>query len=69
MNKKCDICGGEIDFDNGGAALMVAFCYDHGTTLSNNAYCGECFNMFLRKPMSVLNDKADLNIPGLEVSE
>lgn len=63
MNKKCDICNGEVDFDNGGAALMMAFCYDHSVSLNNVSYCADCYKMFVAKPLGVLSDKAGLNIP------
>ena len=61
--KKCDICGGEIDFANGSAALMIAFSYDHSTTMTNNAFCADCYRMFVEKPLKLLNEKGCLNIP------
>lgn len=69
MDKKCDICGSDVAFENGGAALMVAFCHDHSTTMSNMAYCPDCYKMFVEKPLKKLSDKACLNIPFEEVSE
>jgi len=63
MNGKCDICGGAVDFNGGGAALMMAFCYDHTTTMTNNAFCAECYKMFVEKPLMVLSEKAGLKIP------
>lgn len=69
MNGKCDICNGNVDFDNGGAALMMAFCYDHGTTMSNMSYCAECYKMFVDGPLRTLSDKACMNIPFEEVEK
>ena len=69
MNGKCDICNGNVDFDNGGAALMMAFCYDHSTTMSNMAYCSECYKMFVDGPLRILSDKSGLNIPFKEESD
>lgn len=63
MNGKCDICNDNVDFNDGGAALMMAFCYDHSTTMSNMSYCAKCYKMFVAKPLGVLSDKAGLNIP------
>lgn len=63
MNGKCDICGGAVDFDGGGAALMMAFCYDHSTTMTNYSYCAECYKALVEKPLMVLSEKAGLNIP------
>ena len=68
MDKKCEICGGAVDFQNGGAALMVVFCYDHSTTMTNMSYCAECYKMFVEGPLMKLSDKAYLNIPFEEES-
>lgn len=69
MNVKCNICDGEVDFKAGGAALMMAFCDEHSTTLSNMSYCAECYKMLVDKPLRILNDKACLNIPFKEETE
>lgn len=66
MNKNCDICCGEVDFQNGGAALMMVLCYDHSVTMSNMSYCKECYKAFVEKPLKKLNDKARLGIQTME---
>lgn len=61
----CEVCGHTVDYDNGGAALMLTLCYNHGVTMSNVSYCGKCFGEMIRKPLAELSDKARLNIPDL----
>lgn len=65
----CNLCGGPVDYQNGGAALMMAFCYDHSTTMSNMAFCAECYKMFVDGPLRILSDEVGLNIPFKEVTE
>lgn len=65
-NKKvdnCCICGGELDYDNGSAALMLAFCYNHAITLTNVSFCGECYKRFIQKPLAMMSEGAGMNIP------
>lgn len=69
MNGKCDICDGKVDFNDGGAALMMAFCYDHCTTMSNMSYCSECYKIFVDGPLRILSDKAGLKITFKEATE
>lgn len=69
MNTKCNICGDEVDFDNGGAALMMAFCYDHSVSLNNVSYCADCYKMFVDGPLRILSGKARLEIPSKEATE
>lgn len=69
MSVLCEICGHSVDYENGGAALMVAFCRNHGTTLSNMSYCGRCFDETIRKPLANLNNAARLNIPLEDADE
>lgn len=60
--KECNICGGEVDFLKGGAAIMMAFCRKHTTNLSNLSFCAECYEKILKEPMERLNDAACLNL-------
>lgn len=69
MSVLCEVCGHNVDYENGGAALMVAFCYDHGTTMSNMSYCGKCFEEMIRRPLGELSKVARLNIPLEDADE
>ena len=46
---KCDACGEQIDYSNGSVALMMAFCREHETTLTNVSYCKECYENLAKK--------------------
>lgn len=59
----CCICGEEIDYENGSAALMLAFCYNHSTTLTNVSFCGECYKKFIKKPLAMISERAGMDIP------
>lgn len=69
MSVLCEICGHSVDYENGGAAIMIAFCHDHGTTMSNMSYCGKCFDEMIRKPLARLSEVARLNIPLSEADD
>ncbi len=69
MSNKCNICDREVDVNNGGAALMLAFCHNHTTNLINVSVCKECYYMFLEKPMKLLKENVGLNIDFNEVQE
>lgn len=66
---KCCICGDAIDHENGAASLMMAFCYNHSTTLTNVSYCGECFERLVKGPLGRLNIVANLQIPDMDAKE
>ena len=62
MIKGCNICGHEVKVEDGGCALMMAFCRRHTTNLINLAFCKSCYEMFLEEPLHLLNKNAMLNI-------
>lgn len=62
MKNKCNICGGEVSYQDGGVALMMAFCIKNTTNLINLSFCNECYNVLLEKPMHDLNTAGGLNI-------
>lgn len=39
--KDCNCCGAPVDIENGGCAIMMAFCRQHSTTLTNVAFCAD----------------------------
>ena len=57
-NNNCQICGNEADIINGGCALMVAFCRNHSTNLTNISFCKDCYNALLKEPIRRLADAA-----------
>jgi hypothetical protein len=61
MNK-CNICQNEINYIEGGAALMMAFVRGHTTNLINVSVCETCYKIFMDKPMRMLNDNCLLNV-------
>lgn len=66
MNGKCDICDGKVDFNKGGAGMMIAFCYRNTATLANMAYCKSCFNQTVKDSLKRLDFAAKLNLSGLD---
>lgn len=58
--KDCNCCGKEVDFEQGGAALMIAFCVNHSTTLTNVAFCGECYKALVEENLKKLDGSATL---------
>ena len=58
----CRICGAAVDFERGGAAIMLAFCRGHSTTLTNVAYCAECYKTVVHDDLSRLNANSNLGI-------
>lgn len=61
-NNKCNICNNEIDFQNGGAALMMAFCHKHTTNMINVSFCADCYKALLEKPLREMAYSCCLNI-------
>lgn len=61
MNK-CNLCNREVDINDGGCALMMAFCRQHTTNLINISFCKDCYNAFLDKHLRAMNYDACLNI-------
>lgn len=62
MNNRCNICGGEVDYLNGGCALQIAFCRKHSTSLTNVSFCAECYDKWVKEPLSMLNHAAGLEL-------
>lgn len=60
--KDCKCCGAPVDIENGGCAIMIAFCRQHTTTLTNVAFCAECFENLVREDLTKLNANAGLQI-------
>ena len=60
--KPCNLCGADVDFEHGGAAIMLAFCRGHSTTLTNVAYCAECYENMMHEDLSRLNANCNLGI-------
>ena len=58
----CNICQNEINYIEGGAALMMAFVRGHTTNLINVSVCETCYKIFMDAPMKMLNEKCMLNI-------
>ena len=65
MNE-CQLCKKEVDVNNGGCALMVAFCRNHSTNLSNISFCRDCYKALLQEPIRKLADAACLEWYGVE---
>lgn len=62
----CKLCGWPVDHQDGGAAIMMAFCYRNTTTLSNISYCKSCFDQTVKDPLKRLDFVAKLNLSGLD---
>ena len=60
--KPCNLCGAEVDFNSGGAAILMAFCRGHSTTLTNVAYCGECYKHMMDEDLRRLSANCGLMI-------
>lgn len=60
--KGCNLCGAEVDFANGGAALLMAFCRGHSTTLTNVSYCAECYKNMMDEDLRRLSANCGLMI-------
>lgn len=58
----CNLCGGKVDLNNGGVAMMLTFCNKKSTSLINVSFCGECYQNKLDEKMRSLNDVARLGI-------
>lgn len=65
MNE-CQLCKKEVDVNNGGCALMVAFCRNHSTNLSNISFCRDCYKALLQEPIRRLADAACVEWLGVE---
>lgn len=61
MNK-CNLCDREVNIQEGGCALMMAFCHKSTTNLINISFCKGCYDAFLDKHMRAMNEDACLNI-------
>lgn len=60
--KRCNKCGGEVDINNGGCAMMIAFCHNHSTSLSNTAFCRDCYEKYIEQDLFTINANADLGM-------
>ena len=58
----CNICQKELSYNDGEAALMMAFVRCNTTNLINVGLCKECYEIYMDKPMRMLNEKCMLNI-------
>ena len=65
MNE-CQLCKKEVDVNDGGCALMIAFCRNHSTNLSNISFCRDCYKVLLQEPIRKLADAACLKWYGVE---
>lgn len=63
---KCQLCNNEVDIDNGGAAIMIAFCRNHSTNLTNISFCSSCYNALLKEPLKRLADAACVEWLGID---
>ena len=62
MSNECNICGCEVDYEDGGCAIMMAHVYDHTTSLINVSYCKDCYRKFVFKPLRQLNTAGFMNM-------
>ncbi len=63
MKNKCDVCGTEVEFgDGGGAALMMAFCVSHSTSLTNISFCKDCYQLLLKEPLKKLAENCCIEL-------
>lgn len=58
----CHKCNKEVDVNNGGCAIMLAFCRNHTTNLINLSYCHDCYNTFVDHDLRNLNAVANLGL-------
>lgn len=65
MNE-CQLCKKEVDVNNGGCALMVAFCRNNSTNLSTISFCRDCYKALLQEPIRRLADAACVEWFGVE---
>ena len=67
--KKCNCCGKPVDFGQGGVALMLAFCVNSSTTLTNVAFCGKCYKALVEGNLKKLDGSATLGLCFGEVEQ
>jgi hypothetical protein len=60
--KGCNCCGANVDVQNGGAALQLAFCHGSTTTLTNVAFCADCYKALIDEDIRRLNVNGNLGI-------
>lgn len=58
---RCNICG-EATEDNLGCALMMAFCVEHTTNLTNVTFCKECYGKYVEGNLIKLSHSAQLRL-------
>lgn len=63
---KCDACGEQIDYNNGSVALMMAFCCRTETSLTNVAYCKQCYENLVKKHLIDLKNATGTNFGNFE---
>ena len=67
---KCKRCKKEVDVNNGGCAIMLAFCRNHNTNLINVSFCADCYKKYVNSYIHMLDTNAKLGIVfGDEVKE
>ena len=65
----CQLCNRDVDINSGGAALMIAFCRNHSTNLTNISFCKDCYNALLKEPIRKLADAACVEWYGIDDME
>ena len=58
----CHKCGAKVDVNNGGCAMMIAFCRNHTTNLINLSFCRDCYDTFIDHNLRNLNTVVNLGI-------
>lgn len=66
---KCQICDEDVDINSGGAALMITFCRNHFTNMTNICFCKDCYNALLKEPIKRLADAACVEWYGIDETE
>ena len=65
----CQLCNKEVDINDGGCALMIAFCRNHSANLSNVCFCKGCYNALLKEPIRALANAACVEWFGIDDEE
>lgn len=63
---KCQLCGNNVDINNGGAALMITICRNNYTNLTNVSFCKNCYDALLKEPIKKLAEAACVEWYGID---
>ena len=63
---KCQLCGNNVDINNGGAALTITIFRNNWANLTDVSFCKNCYDALLKEPIKKLAEAACVEWYGID---